>query len=196
LKKIGIECVKSKDIPTTLEQRLEVKGYVDPFGLGFDHMKSKSDLAEMDMNSVCLSFQVFIPWNQSLIAGARVVSDVIKDKRVHELPKIVDISDNYAPVKGGKKIIMFTSKIKHDDIQVLFEYNHNGMPGILEKHVGASDIHKQCAVSFSTPIFPDQKITQEVQAKIYLFRPSDGAKSEQEVFYFQPNKQNEVKPRE
>ena len=54
-----------------------------------------------------------------------MVSDVIKDKRVHELPKIVDISDNSAPVKGGKKIIMFTSKIKHDDIQVLFEYNHS-----------------------------------------------------------------------
>ena len=89
-------------------------------------MKSKSEMDKMDMNSVRLCFQVFIPWNQDgMIAGPKIVSDVIKDKRVHENLKIVDISDNFSPVKGGKKIIMFTSKVKHEDIKIRFEHNHS-----------------------------------------------------------------------
>ena len=103
---------------------------MDPFGLGFNHMKSKTEMAAMEMNAVRLSFQLFIPWTNSqsqvyTIPGAKVFSDVIKDKRVHESLKIIDISDDFSPVKGGKKIIMFTSKIKHDDIEVHFEYNHS-----------------------------------------------------------------------
>ena len=103
---------------------------MDPFGLGFNHMTSKTEMAAMEMNAVRLSFQLFIPWTNSqsqtyTIPGAKVVSDVIKDKRVHESLKIIDISDDFSPVKGGKKIIMFTSKIKHDDIEVHFEYNHS-----------------------------------------------------------------------
>merc|ERR1711962_1497365 len=146
------------------------------------------------MNSVRLCFQIFIPWinSQSLLPGAKAFSDVIKDKRVHESLKIIDISDDFSPVKGGKKIIMFTSKIKHDDIEVHFEYNHNALKTVLVKHIGASEIHKQCAISFSTPMFPDQKITQEIQGKIYLFRPSDKAKSNEEDFSFRPNQQNAI----
>ena len=41
---------------------------------------------------------------------------------------------------------------------------------VLVKHIGASEIHKQCAISFSTPMFPDQKITQEIQVKKYNYR--------------------------
>jgi hypothetical protein len=199
--KIGIECVRRNDIPTSLKHRLEMKGFVDPFGLGFNHMASKTEMAAMDMNSVRLSFQLFIPWTNSqsqayTIPGAKVFSDVIKDKRVHESLKIIDISDDFSPVKGGKKIIMFTSKIKHDDIEVHFEYNHNDLKTVLVKHIGASEIHKQCAISFSTPMFPDQKITQEIQGKIYLFRPSDKAISNEEDFSFRPNQQNAITSKE
>ena len=116
---IDLELPQLKTIP--------IKGFVDPNGRGLDHMTSKTEMAEMDMNSVRLCFQIFIPWinSQSLLPGAKAFSDVIKDKRVHESLKIIDISDDFSPVKGGKKIIMFTSKIKHDDIEVHFEYNHS-----------------------------------------------------------------------
>ena len=57
-------------------------------------MKSKSEMDKMDMNSVRLSFQLFIPWNENgMIAGPKIVSDVIKDKRVHENLKIVGKSN-------------------------------------------------------------------------------------------------------
>jgi len=195
LQKIGIECVRRQDIAASYKNRLANKEHADPSGLGFDHMKSKSEMDKMDMNSVRLSFQLFIPWNENgMIAGPKIASDVIKDKRVHENLKIVDISDNFSPVKGGKKIIMFTSKVKHEDIKIRFEHNHNGITEVLEKGIGASEVHKQCAISFEVPIFTDHNITQEVQAKIYLFRPSDGEKSNEENFRFVPNKQSTIIP--
>ena len=118
------------ELELPLSKTIRIKGFVDPNGLGFDHMTSRTEMADMEINSVRLSFQLFIPWSnnsqsQAYIPGPKVFSDVIKDKRVHESLKIIDISDDFSPVKGGKKIIMFTSKIKPDDIEVHFEYNHS-----------------------------------------------------------------------
>ena len=90
-------------------------------------MEDKKYLKNLDMNSLRLCFQVFIPGAApgAYIAGPIVVSDVVKDKRVHERLKIIDISDNFATVKGNKKIIMFTTKVNKDDIEVRFAFGHS-----------------------------------------------------------------------
>ena len=123
--KIGIECVTNKKIPESLERCQRIK--IDPFNQGFNHMEDKKYLKNLDMNSLRLCFQVFIPGAESgdYIAGPTVVSDVVKDKRVHERLKIIDISDNFATVKGNKKIIMFTTKVNKDDIEVHFAFGHS-----------------------------------------------------------------------
>ena len=122
--KIAIESVKKQDIPQSLAKRQELS--IDPFGQGFDTMKSKTDIASIELNQIRLCFQVFIPGDQSqYVAGPIAVSNVIKDKRIHEDLSIINISENYATVNGGKKILLFTSKICKDDIQVRFSCNYS-----------------------------------------------------------------------
>lgn len=190
--KIAIESVKKQDIPQSLAKRQELS--IDPFGQGFDTMKSKTDIASIELNQIRLCFQVFIPGDQSqYVAGPIAVSNVIKDKRIHEDLSIINISENYATVNGGKKILLFTSKICKDDIQVRFSCNYNNKDYLLEGNFGPNNVHKQHAISFTTPILPDQSITQEIHAKIYLFRPKDKMESKSKDFYFQPNRNHKTK---
>ena len=91
---------------------------------GFPHIELEY------LNSLRLCFQVLIPPfpDASLdeyLPGPCTVSDVIRDSRVHESLKIVDISDNIAPTTGGKKIIMLTSRVNHNDIEVHFNFDHS-----------------------------------------------------------------------
>ena len=123
--KIAIESVKKQDIPQSLARRQELG--IDPFNQGFDTMKSKTDIASIELNQVRLCFQVFIPGDQKsqYVAGPIAVSNVIKDKRIHEDLSIINISENSATVNGGKKILLFTSKICKDNIQVRFSCNYS-----------------------------------------------------------------------
>jgi len=191
--KIGIECVTNKKIPESLDRCQRNK--IDPFKQGFSHMEDKKYLKEMDMNSLRLCFQVFIPGAKlgDYIPGPTVVSDVVKDKRVHERLKIIDISDNFANVKGNKKIIMFTTKVNKDDIEVRFAFDHNGKSYELVGNV--TDVHKQAGLSFTSPVFPDQQLTEDVQAKVYLLRKSDKVKSAPEDFVFRPNRPIKTAPK-
>ena len=123
--KIAIESVKKQDIPQSLAKRQELS--IDPFGQGFDTMKSKTDIASIELNQIRLCFQVFIrPGDQGqYVAGPIAVSNVIKDKRIQEDLSIINISENSATVNGGKKILLFTSKISKDNIQVRFSCNYS-----------------------------------------------------------------------
>jgi hypothetical protein len=185
-------CYQQK-IPESLERCQRIK--IDPFNQGFNHMEDKKYLKNLDMNSLRLCFQVFIPGAApgAYIAGPIVVSDVVKDKRVHERLKIIDISDNFATVKGNKKIIMFTTKVNKDDIEVHFAFGHNGKSYDLVGNV--TDVHKQAGLSFTSPVFPDQQLTEDVQAKVYLLRKSDKVKSAPEDFVFRPNRPVKTAPK-
>ena len=124
--KIAIESVKKQDIPQSLARRQELG--IDPFGQGFDAMKLKTDIASIELNQIRLCFQVFIPGGDQksqYVAGPVAVSNVIKDKRIHDDLSIINISENSATVNGGKKILLFTSKISKDNIQVRFSCNHS-----------------------------------------------------------------------
>ena len=122
--KIAIESVKKQDIPQSLAKRQELS--IDPFGQGYDTMTSKTDMAAIELNQIRLCFQVFIPGDQDqYVARPIAVSNLIKDKRVNEDLSIINISKNSAPVNGGKKILLFTSKICKDNIQVRFSCNYS-----------------------------------------------------------------------
>ena len=123
--KIAIESVKKQDIAQSLAQRKELG--INPFNQGFDTMKSKTDIASIELNQIRLCFQVFIPGGDQsqYVAGPIAVSNVIKDKRIQEDLSIINISENSATVNGGKKILLFTSKISKDNIQVRFSCNHS-----------------------------------------------------------------------
>jgi len=193
--RIGIQCTKRREIAKSLALRKE--NNVDPFQRGFGHMNSKGEMAKINLDSVRLAFQVFIKTGEleeiEWIAVPATVSNVIRNKNgVSEKLKIDVISDNEAPIEGGKKILMFTSKIDKNDIEVHFAFNQNNQHHVLKGHMDHKDVHHQCALSFITPPFLDQKITQKHHAKLYLFRPSDQSTSDPIDFYFQPKTQDDV----
>ena len=111
---IGVQCVKRKDIPSSLAQR--EKNGVDPFQKGFDH---KNSVTSINLNSLRLCFQVF-PKSQHLLHVRPIVSAVIRDKKVYRDLSILKMSENWAPAEGGKTILLFCSKISRHDIEVHF----------------------------------------------------------------------------
>ncbi len=79
---LGIQCVRRKDAPASLEKREKIK--VDPFKQGFKHKTGP-----IDLNCVKLCFQVFLKVpqpgsnNPRLVPVQPVVSNVVKDKKAY-----------------------------------------------------------------------------------------------------------------
>ena len=51
-----------------------------------------------------------------------VVSNTIFDAKAHKDLSIMELSDDNAPIEGGKKILLFCEKISKDDIEIHFRY--------------------------------------------------------------------------
>jgi len=178
---LGIQCVKKKDAAASLKTREEIR--VDPFKQGFAHASS----GQYNLNQVRLCFQVFLRQPNGLTPVDPVVSDVIYDAKAHKDLNIVNYSDNCAPIEGGKKILLFCEKISRDDIEIRFSYtDKNGQSQILKGHFTPNDVHHQVGISFTTPAFPDQKITEKVHASMFLHKVSKGTSSNEIDFYFEP----------
>ena len=141
LRNIGVRCVKREDVKDALEKRESIK--VDPFGTGFGHKQGHAFV----LNKFRLAFQVFLKpegdQGPTIVVKDVAVSQVVADSKACGDLKIVDYSDNTSPfvgkliffctkssnrVKlsivftGGKKIMLFTEKVKKDDIEVHFSY--------------------------------------------------------------------------
>jgi len=178
---LGIQCVKKKDAAASLKIREEIR--VDPFKQGFAHASN----GQYNLNQVRLCFQVFLRQPNGLTPVDPVVSDVIYDAKAHKDLNIVNYSDNCAPIEGGKKILLFCEKISRDDIEIRFSYtDKNGQSQILKGHFTPNDVHHQVGISFTTPAFPDQKITEKVHASMFLHKVSKGTSSNEIDFYFEP----------
>ena len=104
---LGIQCVKKQRMPESLNIRSTIG--IDPFQQGFEHMRKGS----INMNAIRLCFQCYLTpsGNREHILLKPIVSSVIRDKKAFNDLTIVDYSDNWSPVSGGKKIILFTKKI-------------------------------------------------------------------------------------
>jgi len=184
---LGIQCVRKRDSADSLAKRQEIK--VDPFKQGFAHMST----ANVNLNSIRLCFQVFLTGlggEQPTIVPA-VVSNVIRDKKAHGDLNIINHSENWAPVEGGKKILLFTEKISRDDIEVHFLLDDGQ---ILKGHFTPNEVHKQYGISLTTPPLSDQNITEKVHAQMYLWKPSKQEQSEPIDFYFHPKRSQFKQP--
>eukprot|EP00091_Calanus_sinicus_P008383 TRINITY_DN2045_c0_g1_i2.p1 TRINITY_DN2045_c0_g1~~TRINITY_DN2045_c0_g1_i2.p1 ORF type:complete len:360 (-),score=95.04 TRINITY_DN2045_c0_g1_i2:221-1300(-) len=98
----------------------------------------------------------------------------------------MDISDNTAPVDGGKKIIILCERVARDDIKVKF---YDSDPRSHWEEWGdfqASDVHKQYAISLKTPRFDNQNISEKKRIFIELVKPSDDSRSDPHEFFFLP----------
>merc|ERR1712033_851 len=182
---VRIQCVRKKDIAEALKQRQEIR--VDPYRQGFGHAENAGSI---DLNAVKLCFQVFLenpntPGKYTVILPP-VCSRPIFDAKAKKELQIMDISDNTAPVDGGKKIIILCERVARDDIKVKF---YDSDPGSHWEEWGdfqASDVHKQYAITLKTPRYDDQNITERKRVFIELVKPSDDSRSDPQEFFFEP----------
>merc|ERR1711988_1521984 len=187
---LGIQCVRRRDIADALRQRQEIR--VDPFRQGFGHVESPNSI---DLNAVKLCFQVFLenpktPGKYTVILDP-VISKPIFDAKAKKELQIMDMSDNTAPADGGKKIIILCEKESKEDIKVRF-YDYNGWEEWAD--FGASDVHKQYAISFKVPRYQNINIQHPVKVCVELVKPSDDTRSEEEEFFFTPLNDQRAKP--
>merc|ERR1711923_341779 len=182
---LGIQCVRRKDIAEALKQRQEIR--VDPFRQGFGHTENAGSI---DLNAVKLCFQVFLespntPGKFTVILPP-VCSRPIFDAKAKKELQIMDMSDNTAPVDGGKKIIILCERVARDDIRVKF---YDADPGSHWEEWGdfqASDVHKQYAISLRVPKFDNQNISERKRIFIELVKPSDDSRSDPQEFFYMP----------
>jgi len=181
---IGIQCVKKKDMGDSLGIRKQIG--IDPFKQGFEEIMND---ANVNLNAIRLAFQGFLDaTGSSPIPLEPLVTQVIKDKKAYCDLAIVDISDNWSPVEGGKKILLFSKKICRTDIEVHISYTNTATheTKTFKAPFKASDVHEQCGISFRTPPFPEQDINSQILTQLCLYKPTDFTQSEPVNFYYYP----------
>ncbi|KAJ8673214.1 hypothetical protein QAD02_004476 [Eretmocerus hayati] len=183
--KLGIQCVKRKEIETNLRIRQEQQ--IDPFGTGYDHIRQPTTI---DLNSVRLCFQAFIEGQEKgkfRVPLKPVVSDPIYDKKAMSDLMICKLSHYTASVAGGTEMVLLCEKVAKEDIQVRFFEERDGY--VCWEGLGdfqPTQVHKQVAISFRTPSYATQQVEKPVQVHIQLRRPSDGATSDSLPFELLP----------
>ena len=158
---------------------------------------------EIDLNAVKLCFQVFMflmlkcedflslevfiekPDSDGRCTDqlAPVCSRTIFSSRVMSQLQILEMSDNTSTVTGGKKVILVVERVCREDIKIRLS-DGAGWEGWAE--FGEGDVYKHCAVTFRTPPYSHTNIAQPVRLSLELVRPSDGATSEEEEFFYTP----------
>ncbi|ERL85515.1 hypothetical protein D910_02934 [Dendroctonus ponderosae] len=168
---LGIQCVKKRDIESSLRQRENIK--VDPFRQGYSH---RSQPTSIDLNAVRLCFQTYLEEDGKFIIPLRaVVSDVIYDKKA-----MADLS-----------IVQLCSCVSHvakEDVEIHFyeEDLQGNRVWQAKADFQPSQVHKQTAISFKVPPYRTLDVSEPVRVYVQLYRPSDRLTSEPRPFEYLP----------
>ncbi|CAG2110415.1 unnamed protein product [Medioppia subpectinata] len=167
---MGIQCAKRNDIRVRLKRRQALQ--IDPFDCGFDHMNCSS--FEINLSAVRLCFQVLLEdpkTGQYSIPLQPVVSDVIFDKKSCNELNVIDISSNTISTNGSK-LMLFTSFVLRDDIEVRF-YELDDQNAVKWQDFGViAFIYRHIGISLLTPKYIEP-INEEKVVYLQLRRPSD-----------------------
>ncbi|KAL1505251.1 hypothetical protein ABEB36_004857 [Hypothenemus hampei] len=182
---LGIQCVKKRDIESSLVKRQQIR--VDPYKNGFRH---KNSATSIDLNAVRLCFQAYLPDQEGkmTVPLRPVVSDVIYDKKAIADLSIVGLCSCVSHVNGGTSLILLCEKVAKEDIEIhFFEEDAHGNRVWQEKaDFQPSNVHKQTAIMFKTPPYRTLDISEPVRVHIQLYRPSDRMTSEALPFEYLP----------
>ncbi|XP_070761722.1 transcription factor p65 isoform X1 [Enoplosus armatus] len=176
---LGIQCVRRKELDTSLQKRRNQN--IDPFQTG--HSKGIED---MDMNVVRLCFQCELEWDDGRKDSlSPVVSNPIYDKKATTTSqlKITCLNQNRGSCIGKTEIYMLCDKVQKDDIEIIFRRGSWKASG----EFAQTDVHRQIAIVFKTPPYQDQDITEEVEVSVSLRRLSDQMESEPISFTYLPH---------
>ncbi|CAJ1065399.1 transcription factor RelB isoform X1 [Xyrichtys novacula] len=191
---LGIQCVKRKDLDSSLEKRRSLN--IDPFQTG--HSKGIED---MDMNAVRLCFECELEWDDGRKDSlSPVISNPIYDKKATTTSqlKISCLNIYRGPCTGKTEIYMLCDKVQKDDIEIIFRRGSWKASG----EFAQTDVHRQIAIVFKTPPYQDQDIVEEVEVSVALRRLSDQMESEPVSFTYLPynpdpyevNRKRKIKP--
>ncbi|XP_078592663.1 transcription factor p65-like isoform X2 [Branchiostoma floridae x Branchiostoma japonicum] len=175
---LGIQCVKRKEITQALAQRIRLG--IDPF---HTYSRHKGKMDEVDLNTVRLCFQAFLPHPQTGQCTVPVpprVSMPIHDKKAPgaaEL-RICKMNKVSGPVTGGDEVTLLCDKVQRDDIEVVFTAKPMGIKWESRGDFSPTEVHRQVAIVFKAPAYFNLTIKEPVRVQVRLRRPSDGEESE------------------
>ncbi|XP_017471365.1 PREDICTED: embryonic polarity protein dorsal-like isoform X2 [Rhagoletis zephyria] len=177
---VGIQCVRKKEIAESLEERKKKK--VDPFKTGFDHI---SDPNSIELNSLRLCFQGFLKGANGWEPLSPVVSEPLYDRKAKSELVISRLCSCSATIEGGQEIILLCSKVNKDDIKVRFKaIDNNQEVWHAYADFEPSNVHKQAAIAFRTPRYPQADLPKTAKPYIELECPSLDKRSEALEFVF------------
>ncbi|KAL6118831.1 rela [Pungitius sinensis] len=176
---LGIQCVKKKDVNEAITCRLQTNN--NPFNIP----EAKVWEEEFDLNSVRLCFQAsFTLASGEQIPLEPVVSQPIYDNRAPNTAelKICRVNRNSGSCKGGDEIFLLCDKVQKEDIEVRFFQDSWEGKGTFSQ----ADVHRQVAIVFRTPPYPEANLREPIRVKMQLRRPSDREVSEPMDFQYLP----------
>ncbi|KAG9478135.1 transcription factor RelB isoform X2 [Eleutherodactylus coqui] len=175
---LGIQCIRKKEIESSVKQRLSLG--IDPYSAGMWRHHE-----EVDLNVVRLCFQAryTTPAGQCITMGP-VLSEPVYDKKstnTSEL-KICRMNKDHGRPEGGEEIYILCDKVQKEDIQVMF------LKGKWEARADFSqaDVHRQIAIVLKTPPYYDLQIKDPAYVQVCLQRITDGVRSEGLSFTYMP----------
>ncbi|XP_053961666.1 embryonic polarity protein dorsal isoform X2 [Anastrepha ludens] len=177
---IGIQCVRKKEISESLEERKKKK--VDPFKTGFDHI---NDPNSIELNSLRLCFQGFLKSANGWEPLSPVVSEPLYDRKAKSELVISRLCSCAATIDGGDEIILLCSKVNKDDVKIRFKaIDNNQEVWHAYAEFEPSNVHKQTAIAFRTPRYPQADLPKTAKPYIELECPSLDKRSDPLEFVF------------
>ncbi|XP_072939157.1 embryonic polarity protein dorsal [Epargyreus clarus] len=180
--RLGVQCVKRKDVADALLQREHAK--IDPFRHGFAHRHNPQSI---NLNAVRLCFSVYLEDGNGHYRHRLppAVSDVVYDKKAMSELLISRVSACTASARGGLQIIMLCDKVNRDEITVVFE-ERKGDAAVWRDAASIDHVHKLCAIVCTVPAYRNPKVTTEVETYLFLERRTDKACSNEIKFKYLP----------
>ncbi|XP_073405461.1 transcription factor RelB isoform X2 [Dendrobates tinctorius] len=175
---LGIQCVRKKEIETSVNKKLNLG--IDPYSAGMWRHHE-----EVDLNVVRLCFQAWYttPSGQRMCIGP-VLSESVYDKKstnTSEL-KICRMNKDHGRCDGGEELYILCDKVQKEDIKVMF------LEGEWQACADFSqaDVHRQIAIVLKTPPYHDLHIKDPTPVQVCLQRIGDGIRSEGVIFTYMP----------
>ncbi|XP_040179504.1 transcription factor RelB [Rana temporaria] len=176
---LGIQCVRKKEIESSVQARLNLG--IDPYNAGMWRHHE-----EVDLNVVRLCFQAWYtsPAGQQMKIGP-VLSEPVYDKKstnTSEL-KICRMNKEYGHCEGGEEVYILCDKVQKEDIKVVFFDNSWEACA----NFSQADVHRQIAIVLKTPPYRDLHICNPATVQVCLQRITDGIRSDGVSFTYLPH---------
>ena len=185
LKELKIYKSRRKDVMSNLLNRQKYN--IDPTKAGFDHIKGDPKDIDLDRIRLCFQIKYVNKETKTTEVSEPVISDVMFDRRDNVLLHVHHTSTSNVPAMGGK-MMMFTSHISKDDIEIVMITKNNGLES---EEIFNGIVHRKAGIVFN---LPPHKPPREKEFQILLRRPSDGMTSCPINFYYRTSYKSNTDP--